>query len=119
METGNIIADKSFSFSIMIIELYKKMSEQKEYVLAKQVLRSGTSIGANIHEGLSAFSKQDFLYKLTIALKESRETEYWLKLIRETKLIEYDFTILFDEITQLLKILTSIINKTKKNLIVG
>ena len=82
------VRDKSFEFAIRIVNLSKFLRENKrEYVLSKQVLRSGTSIGANIEEATGSFSKSDFRFKLSIAYKESRETHYWLKLLYRTKFI--------------------------------
>ena len=82
----NIIQQKSFTFAVKIIELYKYLVEvKKEYILSKQLLRSGTSIGANIEEALGGQSKKDFISKLSIAYKETRETKYWLSLLKETK----------------------------------
>ena len=87
--SSNIIEDKSFGFAIKVVELYKYLVEnRKEYVLSKQVLRSGTSIGANVEEAIGGQSKKDFVSKLSIAYKETRETIYWLKLMKETKYIE-------------------------------
>ena len=81
----NIVQQKSFAFAIRIVELYKYLqSEKKEFVLSKQVLRSGTSIGANIEESIGGASEKDFLHKLTISYKEARETIYWLKLLYAT-----------------------------------
>jgi len=80
----NIIVSKSYSFALKVIELYKYLvSEKKEYVLSKQLLRCGTSIGANIHEAVASESKKDFIHKLGIALKEARETSYWLRLLSD------------------------------------
>jgi len=81
MKKENIILEKTFDFALSIIELYKKMTEQKEYVLSKQILRSGTSIGANIEKAIAAHSRKDFAAKMIIASKESRETRYWLRLL--------------------------------------
>ena len=86
----NIIVGKSYSFALEIIKLYKQLSEQKEYVLSKQILRSGTSIGANIHEAVSSESKKDFIHKTGIALKETRETSYWLNLLKDSSYISSD-----------------------------
>ncbi len=79
----------SFSFAIEIIEIYRKLiEEQKEYILSKQLVRSGTSIGANVEEAIGGYSKADFLSKMTIAYKETRETVYWIKLLAATKFID-------------------------------
>ncbi|MEO7658017.1 MAG: four helix bundle protein [Pyrinomonadaceae bacterium] len=84
----NVLKDKSYRFALRIVNLYKHLSvEKKEYVLSKQVLRSGTSVGANITEANQGQSKLDFVHKLAIALKEAVETEYWLCLLRASKFI--------------------------------
>jgi four helix bundle protein len=113
----NIIRDKSYQFAIKIIHLYKKMSGQNEFILSKQLLRSGTSIGANVEEASAAQSRKDFLSKMSIASKEARETNYWLRIIRDSNL--YEKTVLsdiIDESNQLIRMLTSIVKTTKKNL---
>ncbi|MBI2464602.1 four helix bundle protein [Candidatus Shapirobacteria bacterium] len=85
----NIVQKKSFEFAVKIINLYKHLAEsKKEFVLSKQMLRSGTSIGANVEEAIGGQSKKDFVSKFSIAYKETRETIYWLKLLRETKYID-------------------------------
>ena len=85
MKTDNVIQQKSFAFAIRIVNVYKYLiSERKEFVLSKQLLRSGTSIGANIEESIGGQSDKDFLSKISIAYKESRETIYWLKLLQAT-----------------------------------
>ena len=85
MKQNNIIQEKSFVFAVRIVNLYKYLCEEKkEFVLSKQVLRSGTSIGANIEESIGAQSDKDFLTKLSISYKECRETIYWLKLLTAT-----------------------------------
>ena len=116
MKIDNIVQQKSFSFVIRIINLYKYLSqEKKEFVLSKQVLRSGTSIGANVEEAIGGLSKADFIARLGIAYKESRETAYWLKLLVETDYItRTEFESIFEDIDELLKIIGSII-KTSKN----
>lgn len=92
MERKNIIKEKSFAFAIEVVNLYKVLAEKKEFVLSRQMLRSGTSIGANIREAEHAQSRADFIHKLSISLKEANETEYWLDLLHETKyLSEIEF----------------------------
>lgn len=109
------IQDRTFEFAVQIIELYKYLQyEKKEFVLAKQVLRSGTSVGANIEEANSAQSKKDFVAKLSISLREARETNYWLRLLKRTGYIKKND--LIDESEELMKIIGSIIVNTKKNL---
>jgi four helix bundle protein len=114
----NIIVSKSFHFAIRIINFYKYLKkEKKETELAKQILRSGTSIGANIEEAVGGQSKKDFLNKISIAYKEARETHYWLRLLYETKFINKDeFDSILNDCEELLKILGSIQISTKKNL---
>jgi four helix bundle protein len=114
VEKRNVIKEKSFLFAIEIVSIYKVLAERKEFVLSKQVLRSGTSIGANVRESEHAQSKADFIHKLSISLKEANETEYWLDLLYETKYItQIEFENLKPKIIELLKLLTSIINTSK------
>ena len=111
----NIIKLKSFSFAIRIVKLYKYLSEEKrEFVLSKQMLRSGTAIGALIRESEHAESKADFIHKLSISLKEANETEYWLMLLKETDYIsQKKFDSINNDIIELLKLLISIIRTSK------
>ncbi len=114
----NAIKDKSFKFAVRIVHLYKNQIENKEYVLSKQLLRSGTSIGANVREGLNAQSQPDFIHKLSIAQKETDESLYWLELLKETHYInEKEYNSIYSDCSELLKILKSIIitTKNKKN----
>lgn len=88
MEKDNVIQKKSFEFAILIVEFAKKLIEnKKEFILSKQILRSGTSIGANVEEAIGGFSKKDFRAKLSISYKEARETRYWLNLLKATNYI--------------------------------
>ncbi|MCX6158469.1 MAG: four helix bundle protein [Ignavibacteriae bacterium] len=112
----NIIAGKSFDFAIQIIQLYKKLVEEKEYVISKQLLRSGTSIGANVNESISAESKKDFISKLSISLKEARETNYWLMLLKESSLTNIDVGNYINLNEELIRLLVSIIKTSKTNL---
>ena len=116
----NIIKSKSFLFAIRIIKLYKYFSgEKREFVLSKQMLRSGTAIGALIRESEHAESKADFIHKLSISLKEANETEYWLMLLKETNYIsQKEFDSINSDVIELLKPLISII-KTSKNKIMN
>jgi len=111
--SSNIIVDKSFTFAIKIVNIYKKLvNDKKEYILSKQLLRSGTSIGANVREGVNGVSKVDFKYKLGIALKESKETEYWLELMIATEILtEVEANDLLKECNELCRILSSIVKK--------
>lgn len=114
----NIIAVKSYAFAIRIVKLYKHLSvEKKEFVLSKQLLRSGTSVGALIREAEHAQSTPDFLNKMNIALKEANETEYWLMLLKDTEYInEKEFSSLINDSSEILKLLISIVKSTKQNL---
>ena len=113
----SIIKDKSKNFALRIIKLYKYLTisaENKEYVLSKQVLRSGTSIGANIKEALRGQSRPDFRAKMSIALKEASETEYWLDLLHESEYIdESSYTSIINDNIELIKILTRIVKNTE------
>lgn len=115
---NNIVADKSYAFALRIIKLYKYIvSEKKEYVLSKQILRSGTSIGALIKEAEYAQSKADFLNKMNIALKEANETEYWLMLLKDSDYIdEKSYNSIYPNAVELIKLLISIVKSTKEKL---
>ena len=109
------IRDRTFEFSVQVIELYKYLlSDKKEFTLGKQVLRSGTSIGANVEEATAAQSKRDFISKMNIALKEARETNYWLRLLKRTGYIKKD--VLIKESEEIMNILGAIIRTSRKNL---
>ena len=111
----NVIVDKSFHFAIRIVNLYKHLcANQKEYTLSKQLLRSGTSIGANIAESQQAQSRADFIAKLSIALKETTETKYWLRLMAATAyLSDEQMHSLMKDCTELEKLLVSILKTAK------
>ncbi|MBO4453399.1 MAG: four helix bundle protein [Clostridia bacterium] len=115
-KSGNAVLTKSKSFAIRIIRLNRYLQEQKrEYVLSKQLLRSGTSIGANCREAVRAQSALDFVSKLSIALKEAEETEYWLELLYETDfLTKSEFDSIYKEAEELVKLLVSIIKSMKE-----
>ncbi len=112
----NAIVGKSFQFSVKIVEQYKRLSnERREYVMSRQLLRCGTSIGANITESQQAQSRADFISKLSIALKEACETDYWLRLLNETDYITDEvFRALIGECRELEKLLTAIIRSSKQ-----
>ena len=113
----NVIETKSFDFAVRIVNLYKHLTtEKKEFVLSKQLLRCGTSIGANISEAENAQSKADFTSKMSIALKEASETIFWLRLLHKTEyLSDNEFNSIFTDITEITAILTSICKTTKNN----
>ncbi len=112
----SIIAEKSFGFSIRIVDLCRKQNfKTMEFELFRQLIKSGTSIGANVEEALAGQSKKDFIAKMSIAAKEAREANYWLRLLHANKII--DNNELTEESLELIKILSSIIKTSKENLI--
>jgi four helix bundle protein len=118
MKKENLIADKSFKLEKQIYLLYKfLLEEKKEYILSKQILRSGTSIGANVEEAIGAQSKKDFISKLSIAYKEARETHYWIRLLFEVNIInEIEYNSILQDCEEILKIIGSIQKSAKQNL---
>ena len=114
---NSVVKDKSFAFALRIVKLHQYLTkEKKEYVLSKQLLRSGTAIGALVREAQQAESKADFIHKLAIALKEANETDYWLELLHQSGYIDLKgFQSISADAQELLKLLTSIIKTTKKN----
>lgn len=114
----NAIEDKSFAFAVRVVNLYKYLCiEKKEYVLSKQLLRSGTAIGALVREAEQAESKPDFIHKMAIALKEANETEYWVLLLAETDYLNtQESESIISDNKELLKLLISIINSTKRGM---
>lgn len=110
MKSNNIIQEKSFAFAIRVVNLYKYLiADKKEYVLSKQLLSSGTSVGANVEEAIGGVSEKDFLNRLGIAYKEARESIYWLKLLNKTDYINNsEFESLFKDAEEICKILGKI-----------
>jgi hypothetical protein len=118
MTYTNIVQEKAFQFSLNLIPVCIRLSnEKKEFVLSKQLLKSSTSIGANLEEAIGGFSKKDFHYKISISYKEARETRYWLKLLIASELIYYEEgNRLLDELEEILRILgRTIITLNQKN----
>ncbi|MCD6272958.1 MAG: four helix bundle protein [Deltaproteobacteria bacterium] len=112
----NIIKEKTYQFALDVIGLYKAMLEQNEYIISKQIVRSGTSIGANVEEAIAAQSRKDFISKMSIASKEARETNYWLRLLRGSNLCnDLDLSVLLMNSEEIIKILTSIVKTTQDN----
>ena len=113
----NKIKSKSKRLAVRIVKLYQYLSEEKrEYVISKQMLRSGTSIGANVHEALQGQSKADFTAKMSIALKEASETEYWLELLRETEyLSKEEYESIQKDCGEVAKLLITIVKTSRKN----
>lgn len=114
--SDNIIAKKAYAFALEIVQVYKILvHDKKEFVLSKQLLRAGTSDGVNVNEAVSAQSKRDFVHKLSISLKEARETKYWLNLLKDSGYLATDsFMNINDSCDEEIKILSSIIITTKQ-----
>jgi four helix bundle protein len=112
MKTENRIVDLSFEFALMIIELTEKLEKNRKFVVANQLFKAGTSIGANIRESQSAESRADFIHKLKIAAKEAEEVDYWLELCKRAKNYDYE-PIYHEKLLEIRKLLSSIISTTK------
>ncbi|MDR6843830.1 four helix bundle protein [Flavobacterium granuli] len=110
MKSDNVVQNKSYDFALRIVKVYRYLSqEKKEFVLSKQLLRSGTSVGANIEEAIGGQSKADFFAKLTIAYKEARESKYWIRLLRDSDYLTIEQSDdLLKDVEELLKIIGSI-----------
>ena len=112
---GSVLEDKSFQFAIKIVELNSYLRDnKKEFVMSKQILRSGTSIGANVAEAQYAQSKADFVTKMHISLKEANETKYWLRLLTATKYLDNSHQSLMNDCDELLRLLTATCKTTKQ-----
>lgn len=116
MVKENIIEKLSIQFALDIIRLYKEMISQNEYVLSKQLLRSATSIGANVQEAQAAQTKPDFAHKMSIASKEARESKYWLMLINESQIVKIDVAELSKQAESIANILTKIVKTSQESL---
>ena len=116
MKGGNVIQEKSYVFALRTVKLYRHLVEQKkEFVISKQILRSGTSIGANVEEAIGAQSPKDFFAKINIAYKEARETHYWLRLLRDSNyLTSIEISSMITDCEVLLKLSGSIIKTLKQ-----
>lgn len=110
------VYEKSFEFALAIVELYKKLVDQQEYVLSKQLLRSGTSVGANIVEASAAYSKGDFAYRMSVASREAREANWWLMLLKKSQLVTVDLNNEIESCDELIKLLTSIVKTSQESL---
>ena len=113
MKSENKILEMSFDFALQIIELYKTLIDKKEFILSKQLMRSGTSIGANVEEAIAAQSRKDFISKMSIASKEARETRYWLKLLNQSKLSLIDYSPHLASAEHIVNILTKIVKTSQ------
>ncbi len=109
----NLIANKTFDFALTIITLFIQLKKENEFIISKQILRSGTSIGANVQEAIAAQSKKDFINKLSIASKESRETKYWLILLNKSELSSISVDSYLIEIDHIINIITKIIKTSQ------
>ena len=107
------VREKSFEFALQVVEVYKVLRENREFVLARQLLRSGTSIGANIEEAIAGQSRRDFLSKMSVALKEARETRYWLSLLQHARLVDLDLESQLTKVEELIRLLSAIVKTTK------
>ncbi|MDB5228170.1 MAG: hypothetical protein JWN78_2363 [Bacteroidota bacterium] len=116
MKTENVIVDMTFDFALQIVELYKKLVIQKEFVLSKQLLKCGTSIGANVEEAIAAQSKKDFISKMSIAAKEARETRYFLRILDRSKLVDMCYTRYIEFVTRIMNVLTKIVMTSQRSL---
>lgn len=114
MKSENLIQAMTFKFSLEIIQLYKSLVAGKEFVLSRQLLKSGTSIGANIEEAIAAQSRKDFISKMAITTKEAREARYWLKLLSQSNLTMQDCQSLLDSVEHIINILTKIVKTTQQ-----
>ncbi len=112
----SLVQKKSFKFSLKVISLYADLKKEKEFVISNQLLRSGTSIGANIEEASAAQSKRDFAAKMSISSKEARETKYWLRLLDQSELTKIEVKSLLLDIEELIRMLTAIVKTTQQNL---
>ena len=114
----NIILNKTFQFSLLIIELYKKLTAAKEYIISRQLMRSGTGIGANVEEAVSGFTKREFHARMSVSLREARETRYWLRLLKEGELTQLDLDKELTEIEEIINILYKIVKTTRARLLI-
>jgi len=114
MKTNNAVKDKAFDFALDMISLFKIHQEKKEFIISKQLLRSGTSIGANINEAMAGQSKRDFISKMSIASKESRESGYWLELLDKSQMVQYDYSTHLEKNNELIRLLTAIVKTSQR-----
>jgi four helix bundle protein len=116
MKTENKIVTLTFDFSIEIIGLYKVLTEQKEFVISKQLLRSSTSIGANVEEANAGQTKKDFIAKMSIASKEARESKYWLRLLDKSQFVPLNYSNYLTSIDHIINIITKIVKTSQISL---
>jgi four helix bundle protein len=116
MKSENKILELSFEFSLQVIGLYKTLIEHREYIISKQLLRSATSIGANVEEANAAQTKKDFIAKMSIASKEARETKYWLRLLDKSQFVQLDYAVYLQSIEHIINILTKIVKISQESI---
>ncbi|HVN31949.1 MAG TPA: four helix bundle protein [Thermoanaerobaculaceae bacterium] len=110
-----MVEEKSFEFALEVVELYKVLKASREFVLPRELLRAGTSIGANVEEASAGQSRKDFLSKMSIALKEAREARYWLLLLHRSQLVPADTKPCLEKVEELIRLLASIVKTTKES----
>ncbi len=113
MGKENVILEKTFQFSIQIIDLYRQLQSEKEFVISKQLLRCATSIGPNVEEANAGFSKKDFTAKMSISSKEAREAKYWLRLLKYSSITQINVDSQLEEIEEIINILTAIVKTSQ------
>lgn len=116
MKTDNLIASKTFEFALSIISLYKKLQNEKEFIISNQLMRCGTSIGANVEEAIAAQSKRDFIHKMAIASKEARETKYWLRLLDKSDVTTISVTDYLTAVEHIINIITKIVKTSQESI---
>lgn len=116
MGKENLIIDMTFDFSLRIIELYRHLIKNNEFVISKQLLKCGTSIGANVEEANAAVSKKDFVNKMAISSKEARETKYWLRLLDKSQIVNYDYSYYLTAIDNIINIITRIVKTSQESI---
>jgi four helix bundle protein len=112
----NIIATKTFDFALSVVNLFVQLKKENEFIISKQILRSATSIGANVEEAIAAQSRKDFIHKMSIASKEARETKYWLRLLDKSNLTTIEMTNYLIEVEHILNIITKIIKTSSESI---
>ena len=115
MVKDNLIQNLTFDFSLKIIQLYRNLTQKNEFVLSKQLLRSGTSVGANVEEAIAAVSRKEFINKLYIALKEARETKYWIRILDRSQLVVFDYSEYLKDVEIIVNVLTKIIKTAQQS----
>ena len=111
----NIIATKTFDFALSIVDLFVQLKKENEFIISKQLLRSATSIGANVEEAIAAQSRKDFIHKMSIASKEARETKYWLRLLDKSNLTTIEINNYLIEVEHIINIITKIIKTSQES----